>query len=127
MLRISASEAARRARISESRWRQIVSQAKGSAPAAAAPARTVVAMATAVGVEPGEALRAAGYEVTEESLIAMLRDGEASSPRPPVQSQKLVDEIERIKGMRHIPPNDRIRMVRALVDLYEEQAAAADN
>lgn len=62
-LSISKREAARRAGISEGRWRQIVSgqQRSGDAIIAVNPRRiTVAAMARAVGVAEDEALQAAG-------------------------------------------------------------------
>jgi hypothetical protein len=131
VLQISVREAARRARMSEGRWRQIVlgMQAKGGgAIPVKAPPRTVVAMSLAVGVDPAQALRAAGAEASDVSVAAMVAEVHqpraAAAPRP--DTRKLVDEIERIRDMRGIPPEDKIRMVNAIVDLYEERAAAAD-
>jgi hypothetical protein len=124
VLRISVREAARRARISDTRWHQVVTgvQRKAGADVPVNPTdRTVIAMANAVGVDPGDALEAAGFEdVSRASINAVLQ--ELHQPEPPVATEagSLVDEIERIRHLRGISPKDRIRMVRAVVDLYEE-------
>lgn len=130
VLQLSTREAARRAGISDTRWKQVVTGVAmrgGTTIPANATARTLVAMACAVNLDPTDVLTAAGTPASAESVAAMVEDLQRSrAPRPPVKSQSLVDEIERIKKMRQIPPADRIRMVNALVDLYEEQAAAAE-
>lgn len=131
VLRISAREAARRAGISSTRWKQVVT---GVAVRAGVPTqvrsreRTLVAMALAVGVEPGEALQAAGVDASEQSVEAMVAEARQPAAAPVVRpgARKLVDEIERIKGMRSISPKDRIRMINAIVDLYEEQTASIE-
>lgn len=123
VLHISASEAARRARMSESRWRQVVTgvQVKGGTRIPVNPApRVVIAMAAAVGADISEALAAAGLEhVSAESAAAILQELQQPAPAPRPEAGALVDEIERIKGLRGISPEDKIRMVRALIDLYE--------
>jgi hypothetical protein len=127
VLRISASEAARRARMSESRWRQVVTGVQRKAGADVpvnATDRTIVAMAHAVGVEPAEALEVAGRaDVSAESIAAMLQ--EIRRPAVGVQADSPVDEIERIRNLRGVSPDDKLRMIRAVVDLHEERAAAA--
>jgi hypothetical protein len=132
VLRISASEAARRARMSESRWRQVVTGVQRKAGADVpvnATDRTIVAMAQAVGVDPAKALEVAGKAgVSAESIAAMLEEIRRPATGQAVpDAGALVDEIERIRHLRGISPNDKIRMVKALVDLHEERAAAAQN
>jgi transcriptional regulator with XRE-family HTH domain len=129
-LGISAREAARRAGISSARWRQVVTgfqpKAGGTVPVNPT-ARTVIAMALAVDVDPTAALEAAGQEINPravESLVADVRRRMVASLDDTGPADGLVDEVERIRGLRSIPPGDRIRMVRALVALYEEQAQA---
>lgn len=113
--------------MSESRWRQVVTGVQrkktGDVPVNATD-RTIVAMAQAVGVNPAKALSVAGRShVSEESIAAMLNEiRQPSAPSGPAQGA-LVDEIERIRGLRGISPKDKIRMVRAIVDLYEESEA----
>lgn len=129
VLRISTREAARRARLSDTRWHQVVTgvQRKAGAEVPVNPtARTVVAMAQAVGVDPAEALKAAGKEgVSAESIAAMLEEILRPAAADAPDAGSLVDQIERIRHLRGITPDDKIRMVKALVDLHEERAARA--
>lgn len=128
VLRISASEAARRAKVSESRWRQVVTgvQRKAGGEVPVNPSdRHVVAMAAAVGVDPAQALKAAGRADVSAASIAAILD-EIQRPAPSAQVDSLVEEIERIRHLRGITPDDKIRMVKAIVDLYEERAAVGD-
>jgi hypothetical protein len=128
VMHISGREAARLAGMSEGRWRQIVRgvQAKaGMDIPVTAPARTIVAMALAVEVDPAEALRAAGFDVAEEDIQAMAdRRRRPKLVRGAVVESGLADEIDRIRRLRGISPNDKIRMVQALIELHEERDAA---
>jgi uncharacterized OsmC-like protein len=128
VLRISASEAARRAQMSESRWRQVVTgvqrKAGGSVPVNPTD-RTVVAMACATGVDPAEALKAAGRSGISQESIAAIVD-EIRQPAPGARLDGLADELERIRNLRGVSPEDKIRMVKVLVDLHEERAASAE-
>jgi hypothetical protein len=126
VMHISGREAARLAGMSEGRWRQIVRgvQAKaGMNIPVTAPARTVVAMAMAVEVDPAEALRAAGIEVPEDEIQAManMRRRPKLVRGAPPQGGNLADEIDRIRHLRGVSPKDKIRMVNALIELHEEQ------
>ena len=82
-------------------------------------------MALAVGADPTEALAAAEQPVTSAAIAAMVAEfNQGSGQLDSGSAAGLADEIERIRGLRSVPPGDRIRMVKALVGLYEEQAAA---
>jgi hypothetical protein len=132
-LHISGREAARRSGISEGRWRHIVrgSQARagGDVPVTA-PATTIVSMALAVEVDPAEALKAAGFDASEEDIAAMVqrrrRPKLIERPVEVVGTGSLADEIERIRNLRGVSPEDKIRMVKVLVDLHEERAAPTE-
>lgn len=113
-LGISGREAARRAGISDGRWRQVI---RGES----VPARTVVAMALAVEVDPAAALNAAGLTTSPEGVAALVSDARRRSVEPRTAPAGLVAEIERIKGMS-LDPSDKIRIVTALLDLYQEKA-----
>ena len=60
------------------------------------------------------------------SVAAVLGGGDPDAVNVPQarSGDGLADEIERIRKMTSISPADRIRMIRALMDLYEEQAAS---
>lgn len=121
---ISVREAARRAHVSDTRWRQVVTgvQTKASGRVPVNPtARTVVAMALAVGVDAGDALRAAGLEATDEAIAAMTAEARGPQADKGAAPAGLVEEIERIKSLP-IAPADRIRIANALIELYQEQA-----
>lgn len=127
VLRISGRKAALRAGISEARWRQVVTgvQMRGGTDVGARPTdRTVVAMALAVGVNPADALMAAGLPV--EDVDALVADIQAeSSAEPSHPADAMADEVERIGQLSGISARDRIRMVKALIDLYEEETSAS--
>lgn len=129
VLRISTREAARRARLSDTRWRQVVTgiQRKSGADVPVNPTdRTVIAMASAVGVDPDDALEAAGYiRLGPAGIATILREQEGPKPEASGGQTSLADEIERIRNLRGISPKDKIRMVNALIDLHEEQHASA--
>lgn len=114
--------------MSEGYWRQIVRgvQRKGGLDIAVNPsARTVVAMASAVGAEPSEALQVAGIQhVSAESIAAMLEE----IRRPAATENEvgnLADDIERIRNLSGITPHDKLRMIKAIVDLHEERSTSA--
>lgn len=127
VLRISVREAARRARISDTRWHQVVTgiQRKAGQGVPVNPTdRTVIAMANAVDVDPGEALEAAGYArlspASVNRILSELIAGPAAVDETPARS--LADEIDRIRHLRGVSPKDKIRMVNALIELHEEQS-----
>lgn len=114
--------------MSESRWRQIVTgvQAKaGGAVPVRPPARKVVAMALAVGVDPAAALDAAGLDVNEAALAVFIR--EAQEPDSPPARRPLAGLAEEIEQIRSLPiaPEDKIRIANTLIQLYRDQAAAS--
>jgi hypothetical protein len=123
VLHISVREAARRtgSLITEARWRQVVKGTNGKPRAV-----NVVAMALAVGVDPADALTAADITATPESVAALIEEAR-NRPRMTVieggGGDALADEIERIRGLP-ISAKARIRMMQALVDVYEEVAHA---
>lgn len=135
-LRISAREAARRAGISPTRWRQVVTgeQIKNGRPVAVNPtARTVVAMALAVVADPADALTAAGLSVPAD-LALLVGDvqretsGQRAGSGAPTaveltadEQRRLTDEIARIEGMR-LPAASRLAMLEALIRLWEQHA-----
>lgn len=129
VLRISGREAARRALTSEGRWRQVVTgvQSKGSGKRVPVnpTARTVVAMALAVGVDPAAALEAAGIDAGPQSVAALVDDFKAKAARTrgrQGEGDELADEIERIRDLP-ISATARRRMIEALVSVAEEAAA----
>jgi transcriptional regulator with XRE-family HTH domain len=128
-LRITTREAARRARISHGRWSQVVTgkQPKAGRMIPVNPReRTVVAMALAVQADPGEALAAAGFTVTP-TLAALVDDvqRELTANRPITGADDLAAEVERI-GKLDLPADDRLRIIRTVMGLYEEQLTAGD-
>lgn len=140
-LRISAREAARRAGISETRWRQIVSGSqvrRGRDVPVNPKARTVVAVALAVLVDPAEALAAAGLAVPAD-LALLVRDVQSTmrteqrSTRgagPVVdltasEHTRLNTEIARIEGMR-LPESAKLTMLEALIRAWERYAIERD-
>jgi hypothetical protein len=128
VLHISARQAAARAGISGTRWRQVVTGIAwrgGEATPVRSTARTVVAMALAVEVDPAEALKAAGIDATSEAVQAIVRD--ARTPKEPAAAGArpgLAEEIERIRGLP-LDPDDKIRIANALIALYAERGAQA--
>lgn len=87
------------------------------------PARTVVALARAVGVDLAAALTAAGYDAAPDLVDHLVAELEQEPPdvgRPGLQGD-LVAEIERIRRLP-IDPADKIRIVNALIELYQEAA-----
>lgn len=130
---ISIREAARRAGISEGRWRQVV---KGRV----ASDRVVVAMALTVGVDPHEALAVAGIEMDAEDLAAMIEAfgkrgpldvlnilprkaaGNGTSKTGRLSEARLVAEIERIDRMS-VSEETKARLRKIAYDSYERAAA----
>lgn len=125
-LGLSTRAAARLAKLSDTRWRQVVRgvQVKAGQEVPANPtARTVVSMATAVKVDPGEALQGAGLETTATSVQAMVEDLRLEEPLTNNEGANgLAEEIERVKSLP-ISPSLKLRIARSLIDLYAEQAA----
>lgn len=116
VLRITGREAARRAGISASRWRQVAQGARASD-------RVVVAMALAVDVDPAKALAAAGLPVRPEHIAELVADVRRSAAaRDPEGDDEMAAEIERISSLP-ISADARRRMIKALVDVYEQHAA----
>lgn len=116
VLRITGREAARRAGISASRWRQVAQGARASD-------RVVVAMALAVDVDPAKALAAAGLPVRPEHIAELVADVRRSAAaREPEGDDQMAAEIERISSLP-ISADARRRMIKALVDVYEQHAA----
>lgn len=138
-LRISAREAARRAGISPTRWRQVVtgSQVKGGRAVPVNPTpRTVVAMALAVLVAPADALVAAGLAVPSnlglliDDLRGEVQGREVAAPAPVVnlsadEHRRLTAEIARIEGMR-LPEATKLTMLEALIRAWERYAVERD-
>lgn len=136
-LRISAREAARRADISPTRWRQIVTglQVKRGQAVPVNPApRTVVAMALAVLVDPADALAAAGLTVPADLalLVVDVQSGMHGQQRAAPGAGPVVDlstderwrmtsEIARIEGMR-LPESAKLSMLEALIRAWERYA-----
>lgn len=142
VLHISIREAARRAGISEAHWRHVVAgqQVKGGEAIPVRPTmRTVVAMARAVNVEPEDAARAQGYEADE--VGAVTADIDRTSWRDNIERQAdqvgrylmllvqdretgdaLADEIKRIEEMKNLTPAARRAAIRALINLFVEEA-----
>ncbi|HJX75050.1 MAG TPA: hypothetical protein VJ247_01770 [Gaiella sp.] len=139
-LRISAREAARRAGISPTRWRQVVtgSQVKrGRAVPVNPTARTVVAMALAVLADPAAALTAAGLVVPAnldllvEDVRGELRGRETAAPGPVIDlsaadHERLNTEIARIERMR-LPESAKLTMLEALIRAWERYAVERDS
>lgn len=115
-LGLSGREAARRAGISESRWRQVVSGVQPTSgktvPVNPRP-RTVVAMAQAVHASPRDALEAAGLDPAR--LEAMLSDT-SHTAKPGFD---VAEEIGRVTRLR-IPADTRLLLIRRILDLHEE-------
>lgn len=139
-LRISAREASRRAGISPTRWRQVVTgeQQKGGRAVPVNPTpRTVVAMALAVLADPAAALTAAGLaapanlELLIDDIRGELRGRErAAAPGPvidltAVDHERLNREITRIERMR-LPESVKLTMLEALMHAWERYAIERD-
>ena len=117
-LGISGREAARRANITEARWRQVVTgvQTRGGQRIAVNPrALTIVAMAMAVEVEPAEALAVAGHDARPERVTALIGETQRI---PASDEQQVAAEVERIMAL-NMSLDARLRMVRALREAWE--------
>lgn len=116
--------------MSDTRWHQVVTgiQRKSGGLVPVNPTdRTVISMANAVGVDPGDALEAAGYaRLGDEQVAAILREMENPAPITADSMGGLADQIERIKNLKGVSPKDRIRMVNALIELHEESGNDED-
>ena len=114
--RLSGREAARRAGISEGRWRQIVNGyivvAKGVySPVADAPAHPVARMAQSVNVSPGE-LEAAGRPDAAEELRKLDSAAREAAEQGP-------DDLDRRIARLKADPK-KWRWLEKFVDLVEE-------
>lgn len=130
-LQLTGREAARRAGISEARWRQVVtgvqSKAGGTVPVNPRP-RTVVAMALAVDVDPADALAAARYEHDAPGVARLVADvlhGNSASPSTlssgsEPESFDLLTETRRIRDLPGLSSEAKLRLVREVVALYEQ-------
>ena len=130
VLRISGREAARRANITEARWRQVVTGVQSRA-GVRVPVRpkaiTVVAMALAVQIDPAEALAAAGMARTSADVAALVeetRRDAAAQGAAQTAGDELAAEIERIRNLP-ISVKARRQMIDVVVSLFEEEAAQA--
>ncbi|WP_344610337.1 hypothetical protein [Dactylosporangium salmoneum] len=142
-LRISVREAARRAGISDTRWRQLVagtaSGGAGQRISVRPTERTVVAMALAVKADPGAALGAAGFDaepgpklaaVVDEvwAKISHLQPSGGSPARTPVRQGQGFDlqyELTRIRRLDE-PAQVKLALIQGVLDLYEEARHEAE-
>lgn len=122
VLHLAVREAARRAGISEARWRQVVSGWQSGRAGARIPAmprpRTVVAMARAVDVDPAHALAAAGLKISTAGLAALMVEPQISNEGP----RKGIDvgyEIDRITKL-DVPARTKLALIRKILELAEE-------
>lgn len=125
-LRLSGREAARRAGISESRWRQVIAGTQpgpnGTRIAANPRPRTVLAMAIAVDVDGREALARAGFTQTADEVAALVADLKAEPQGTGGIHGKefdLLSEVRRIRGLE-LPAESRLELIRAIIELYEQ-------
>ncbi|HEX6473302.1 MAG TPA: helix-turn-helix transcriptional regulator [Streptosporangiaceae bacterium] len=114
--RLSGREAARRAGISEGRWRQIVNGyivvAKGVySPVVGAPANTIARMAQTVDLTP-EALEAAGRADAAEELRQLNRAAREATQQAP-------DDLDRRLARMKADPK-KWRRLEKIVDLVED-------
>jgi transcriptional regulator with XRE-family HTH domain len=114
--RLSGREAARRAGISEGRWRQIVNGymvvTKGVySPVVGAPADTIARMAQSVDVTP-EQLETVGRADAAEELRKLNTDARAAADQTP-------DDLDRRLARIKADPKNRRRLEK-IVDLVEE-------
>lgn len=124
-LKISKREAARRAGISEARWRQVVTGLQNTRDRGTPSnprAVTVAAMARAVDLDPDEALRVAGLDPLPHARQVDANDAGDSAIRRVLLSDLSVDQKERIVEMLLGERQEAERRLRARVDeLIAEQ------
>lgn len=111
---ISGREAARRAGISESRWRQVLRDGR-------APAPTVVAAALGVQADPAQALQAAGLPTDPDTVQALTEEAQRPKAPPAELVTGLAEEIDRIRRLP-LPPDEKIRVAQGMIALFEERA-----
>lgn len=130
-LRISKREAARRARISDTRWRQVVRgyEIAGSRrlPALAGPL-TITRMALAVDLPPADALHAAGKNVTPALVHALVTSAtypidDPLLPAAPDWIDLVIAQIERITALP-IQPHQKWALIGPLCELVEQALSA---
>lgn len=134
VLRISGREAARRAGITEARWRQVVRGVQTRRDGRQVPANpkpvTVVAMALAVEIDPAEALDTAGIDASPATVAQLVQEVQSqpgSSLSDLGLDAQVTAEIERIKGLSWLSTEQKLAMIRAVIDVAveEEEARAA--
>jgi hypothetical protein len=122
VLHISAREAARRASMSEGRWRQIVTgrQLKGGGVIHVRPQpQRVVAMALAVDVDPATALAEAGIAISPESLTALITESRQPRRAAPATADEIATEIHRINSL-DLDASAKWRLIQPLHDLLQQ-------
>ncbi len=123
---LSKREAARRAGISDGRWRQVVSgeQKSGELTIPVNPrASTVISMARAVGVDEGEALRAAGLPEarTEEPRRVIMTESSVELDLV----ERLIAEIYANRSMPEERKHELVRLIRRAEAAREAEMRAA--
>ncbi|MDG4832382.1 helix-turn-helix transcriptional regulator [Solwaraspora sp. WMMD1047] len=122
-LGLSGRQAAQRAGISEARWRQVVTgrQSKGGGRVAVNPGTlTIVAMALAVDADPGHALAVAGKSVAPEQVALLVQQVQEREVAAGEASVDVAAELDRIKNLSGISARDKLRMVRAVLEIQEQ-------
>ncbi|GIE46404.1 helix-turn-helix domain-containing protein [Actinoplanes lobatus] len=125
VLHLSVRQAAKRAGVSPTLWTQVVTGRRAGSPRPVrTTVRTVVAMALAVNVDPGEALGIAGMPSAPEAIEAIVSELHAGiEAESQVASRNLADEIERIGTLHGVTADEKIRMVNTLINIHEQRAA----
>lgn len=119
---ISGREAARRAGISGTRWRQLVNDEVGPR----VPPVTVIAAALAVQADPATAHRAAfGTDVDAEQLATLIEAAQNPEKRRPTLQADLAQQIERISRLP-LPAAERLRVASGVIALFEEMVREQD-
>lgn len=122
---ISIREAARRSGITEARWRQVVRGRQPGRGGAVLPANpkpaTVVAMALGVDTDPAAALAAAGLDADLATVTRLVAAHHRATETAEPMDDQLAAEVERIAAMDGVSMENRLRMIRALRDAWENQ------
>lgn len=113
---MSARKAAKKAGMSDGRWRQITSGYQNVSAGVYAPVRgpaeTIARMAQVVGLTPGE-LEKAGRPDAAEELRARITSPAAGDPDGDPPPFKLFDEVEvDLWALKNLPPEFRIAYIR---------------
>jgi transcriptional regulator with XRE-family HTH domain len=126
-LGLSVREAAKRAQISEGRWRQVAKGAQriGDQDIPVNPRRgTVISMARAVGVAENEALHAAGFDAAEHELLESFERPTPRQLKPPADPIEAL--IQEIFDDARIPEDRKQELVRGLRRAEAERQAVQD-